>query len=65
MIRHEEEFKALQKAHEQRLAQRKAQKKIEHDISRRKEYVRRCNKLVSRGGLFSILYYDSAVIFER
>ena len=64
MVRHEEEFKALQKAHEQRLAQRKAQKKIEHDISRRKEYARRCNKLVSPGCLVSLHCYDDAGIFE-
>lgn len=44
--RRQEEFEALKKARERRLAERRAQKKVEREIARRHEFVRRCRQEV-------------------
>ena len=46
MARREEEFKGLRQERERLKAQRKLQRKAERDMARRREYIRRCTKLV-------------------
>ncbi len=44
--RRQEEFEALKRAREARAKERRAQRKVEREIARRKEFVKRCRAAV-------------------
>jgi cell fate (sporulation/competence/biofilm development) regulator YlbF (YheA/YmcA/DUF963 family) len=59
MIRREEEFKALKAEHERIKAQRRAQRKVDRDLARRKEFLRICKQQVQTSSYLGWLDHRS------